>query len=250
MDPVILTIIRLLIGIPLLLFIPGLLVTITLFPKRGDLTTLERLSLSIVVSILVTIADGVVLLITIGLNFLSVLISILIVVASLAVISFMRLRNLSESDRLTLRSVSNVSRGIIVIVTIFAVVALIGLIFASSIKSNPDNFSEFYVLDQNGKTLDYPKNVTAGDTGKVIVGITNHEANTNTYRYMVLLNNSTIYSSDNITLSKGENHEELVNITFLSKGEGQKLEFILHDSTGKSYELHLWVNVNQITLTK
>lgn len=244
MDPVILTVIRLLIGIPLLLFIPGLLITITLFPKKEELTTLERLSLSIVVSVLVTIADGVILLITIGLNFPSVLMSMLIIVASLVVISLIRLRNLPESDRLTLRSVSKPSRGITVVVAIFAIVALIGLIFASSIKSDQENFSEFYILDQNGKTLDYPKNVTAGDTGKVIVGITNHEAGANTYRYAIVLDNNTIYRSDNITLKKGENREELVNIPFLNKGKGQKLEFILNDAIGKSYELHLWVNVN------
>ena len=244
MDPVIVTVIRLLVGIPLLLFIPGLLVTITLFPKRGDLKTLERVSLSIVVSIVVTIADGVLLLLTIGLNFVSVLVSMLIIVASLALISLLRVRNLPESDRLAVRNVSNPSRGIMVVVAIFAVVALIGVMFASSIKSDQESFSEFYVLDENGKTLDYPKNVTAGDTGNVIVGITNREASTNTYRYTILLNNSTIYTSNNITLKRGENHEELVNIPFLSTGKGQKLEFILRDAIGKSYELHLWVNVN------
>ncbi len=244
MDPVIVTVIRLLVGIPLLLFIPGLLITITLFPKRGDLKTLERLSLSIVVSIVVTIADGVLLLLTIGLNFVSVLVSMLIIVASLALTSLLRVRNLPESDRLAARNIDNPSRGITVFIAIFVVVALIGVIFASSIKSDQEHFSEFYVLDENGKTLDYPKNVTAGDTGTVIIGITNRELSTNTYRFTILLNNSTIYRSDNITLKTGENHEELVNIPFLSTGKGQKLEFILRDAIGKSYELHLWVNVN------
>jgi uncharacterized membrane protein len=244
MDPVILTVIRLLIGIPLLLFLPGLLVTTTLFPKRRDLTALERLSLSVVVSIVVTIADGALLLITIGLSFASVLISMLIIVALLAATSLIRARSQPKSDRLTLRNSSTLSRGIIVVVAIFAVVALIGVIFASSVKPSQENFSEFYVLDQNGKTLDYPKNVTAGDTGKAIVGITNRETSTDTYRYMVLLDNSTIYTSDNITLKTGENHEELVSIPFLNIGKGQKLEFILNDLTRKSYELHLWINVN------
>jgi uncharacterized membrane protein len=244
MDPVIVTVIRLLVGIPLLLFIPGLLVTVALFPKRGDLKPLERVSLSIVVSIVVTIADGVLLLLTIGLNFASVLVSMLIIVALLALTSLLRVRNLPESDRLAVQNIGNPSRGIVVVVALFVVVALIGVIFASSIKSDQENFSEFYVLDENGKTLDYPKNVTAGDTGRVIVGITNHETNTDTYRYTIQLNNSTIYTSDNITLKRGENHEERVSIPFLNAGKGQKLEFILYDAIGKSYELHLWINVS------
>jgi uncharacterized membrane protein len=87
--------------------------------------------------------------------------------------------------------------------------------------------------------------VTQGTSSALILGITNHENNANTYSGTVSLNNSTLYSFDNLTLSLGQNIEKSIVVSFNSSGQKQKLQFTLTDSFNKTYELHLWVNVNE-----
>ena len=50
--------IRIPLALPLLLFIPGYSLVSVLFPRKGDLTGIERLTLSIVLSIAIVIFDG------------------------------------------------------------------------------------------------------------------------------------------------------------------------------------------------
>src|SRR5674536_405320 len=116
---------------------------------------------------------------------------------------------------------------------------------SSSAASDVYKRQEFYVLDSNRQTVDYPTNVTQGASSALILGITNHENNANTYSGTVSLNNSTLYSFDNLTLSLGQNIEKSIVVSFNSSGQKQKLQFTLTDSFNKTYELHLWVNVNE-----
>jgi uncharacterized membrane protein len=57
------------IGAALLFFIPDFILTVLLFPKKQDLDGLERVLLAVITSILVSMADATSLLVTVGLNF-------------------------------------------------------------------------------------------------------------------------------------------------------------------------------------
>jgi uncharacterized membrane protein len=242
MDTVVLSVFRLLIGAALFFFIPGFLLTVVLFPKKQDLRSLERVSAAVITSVLVSIADGAVLLMTVGLDFTTLALSMSALVAVFAASAFARWRRFPQSDRLVVSA-----RNPIVLSAVGAAIclclALVGTTLLLAPHPNEASYSEFYVLDSNRQTIAYPTNVTSGTPFTLILGIINHENASDTYAGTVSLGNSTLYRFDNLTLIQGQNVERPISISVTSLGEKQKLKFTLVDSFDKTYELHLWVNV-------
>ena len=243
MDTVVLSVFRLLIGVPLFFFVPGFFFTVVLFPKKQDLRSLERVSVAVITSVLVSIIDGTVLLMTLGLDFMTLALSMSALVAAFATAAFARWRRLPQSDRLVVQGASNPIVLPAVGAAICLCLALVGTTLLLAPHPNGAGYSEFYVLDSNRQTVAYLTNVTAGTSSTLILGITNHENSTNTYAGTVSLGNSTLYRFDNLTLIQGQNVERPIRISLTSLGEKQKLKFTLVDSFDKTYELHLWVNV-------
>jgi uncharacterized membrane protein len=231
------------IGVALFFFIPGLILTVLLFPRKQDLYVLERALVAVITSILVSMADATFLLVTVGLNFVTLIFSMCAVSAVFAVLAYMRWRGVAQSDRLTIHIKGNSVLLPAVAGTICLFLALSGVTLLLYPHSNEVSYSEFYVLDSNRQTVAYPTNLTQGTSSALILGITNRESITNTYSGAVSLNNSTLYSFDNLTLSSGQNIERPIVVSFNSSGQKQKLQFTLTDSLNKTYELHLWVNV-------
>src|ERR1035437_2105627 len=243
MDTVVLSVFRLLIGAALFFFVPGFFLTVVLFPKKQDLRSLERTSVAVITSVLVSIVDSTVLLMTLGLDFATLALSMSALVAAFAMAAFARWRGLPQSDRFTVRGAGNP----IVLPAVGAVICLclafVGTTLLLAPHPNEASYSDFYVLDSNRQTVAYPTNVTAGTSSTLILGITNNENTSNTYVGTVSQGNSTLYRFDNLTLIQGQNAERPIHISFTSVGEKQKLNFTLVDSFDKIYELHLWVNV-------
>lgn len=48
-------------------------------------------------------------------------------------------------------------------------------VYAVITPKEGEKFTEFYVLDPNGKASDYPTNLKVGEEGEVIIGVVNHE---------------------------------------------------------------------------
>lgn len=243
MDTVVLSVFRLLIGAALFFFLPGFFLTVALFPKKQDLQTLERVTVAVITSVIVSIADGTVLLMTLGLDFTTLTLSMSALVAVFATAAFARWRRLPQSDRLVVQGAGNPIVLPAVGAAICLCLALVGTTLLLAPHPNEASYSAFYVLDSNRQTVAYPTNVTSGAPFTLILGITNHENSSNTYAGTVSLGNSTLYRFDNLTLIRGQNVERPIRISLTSLGEKQKLKFTLVDSFDKTYELHLWVNV-------
>jgi len=243
MDTIVLLVFRLLIGVALFFFVPGFLLTVVLFPKKQELRSLERVSAAVITSVLISIANSTVLLITLGLDFTTLALSMCVLVAVLGPLAFTRWRRLPQSERLVVHG----ARNSIVLPAVGAAIclclALVGTTLLLAPRPNEASYSEFYVLDSNRQTVAYPTNVTSGTPFTLILGITNHENTSDTYAGTVSLDNSTLYRFDNLTLSQGQNIERPIAISITSLGEKQKLNFTLTDSFDKTSELHLWVNV-------
>ena len=244
MEPTILSALRLVVGIVLFFFVPGFIATVLLFPKKEDLKGLERLLTAIIISILVSVTDSVICLVTVGLTLSTLSLSMLAWSAVFIIPALVRRRALPASDRFTLRWDGHATYILVGGTVLCLIVALTGVTVLSS-HPTETYYSDFYVLDSNHQTLSYPSNVSVGTTSTVIVGITNHESRPTTYAGVVKLGNETVYAFDNLKLSPGQNLEQPLAIPFTSAGEHQKLQFILTDSSTKHYELHLWVNVGE-----
>jgi uncharacterized membrane protein len=115
-------------------------------------------------------------------------------------------------------------------VTIFLVLAIIASVSTTVYligSGKSDSFTEFFVLDLEGKAIDYPSNIKFGDSASVRLGIINHEHSTKTYLFEISDNGTVIHSSDPITLSYKEKWENVVTFKPVMTGANQKIEFVL-----------------------
>ena len=114
-----------------------------------------------------------------------------------------------------------------------------------------EKFTEFYILGKGGVADDYPTDLAVGEGGEVIIGVVNHEYASVTYLLEVKLN-ETVIGGDELYIEHGETWEQPFFFEATEKGEGRKVEFLLHgdrdrnesDETWELYRsLRLWVDV-------
>ena len=119
-------------------------------------------------------------------------------------------------------------------------------------QNNQIYFSEFYVLDENGTTQNYPSEVKVNENCKIIIGIENHEKNITEYTVKILLTKNNV-TFTNLTLGDfnrilvvNETNETLYAYQIQDVGE-YKIVFQLIYNDHKNIEVilnvHFWVSV-------
>jgi uncharacterized membrane protein len=252
------TFVRTILGILLVLFIPGYSLIAALFPKWGDLDGIERAALSFGLSIAVTPLIG------LGLNYTPwgirldpILISLTIFTLAMSLIAYLRRRNLPEGEKFFVpfgeftRSIkesfkreSRTEKILSIILIISIILAISTTVYIIVKPKQGEKFTEFYILGPDGKASDYPTNLTNGDVGRVIIGVVNHEYATTNYKLLVKVGNRTL-KNDTFTLKNGEKKEIPFNFTAGNNGQ-KKMQFLLYKlpDQGKAYRsLHLWLNI-------
>jgi uncharacterized membrane protein len=132
------------------------------------------------------------------------------------------------------------------IILILAVVGTLGtLVYVVANPTSGEKFTEFYLLGLNGKATDYPKELSVGEEGEVILGIINQEREPLTYRVEILIDDVKNSEVGPMALEYGGKWEGTVSFTPNRVGDNEKVEFLLYrqDQTEVYQELHLWVDV-------
>jgi Predicted membrane protein len=260
------TMFRNILGLPLVLFLPGYALIAALFPAKYDLDGIERAALSFGLSI------AVVPLIGLGLNYtpwgirtLPILISLSAFTFIMCGLAYLRRASLPESEAfdisfkaaaLSLKaevmetSESRLDRALTVFLIISILLSIATLAYVVVSPKEGEHFTEFYLLGPEGKADNYTTNYTLGQSGTVIVGVVNHEYRPVNYTMEVTLENKSLFLPENvkhINLAHNETWKEPVTIMPPLEGKNLKLQFLLFNDTEKSVpyrDLHLWVNVS------
>ncbi|MDI6811475.1 MAG: DUF1616 domain-containing protein [archaeon] len=135
-----------------------------------------------------------------------------------------------------------------VILIIAIITALAATVYIIVTPKKGEEFTEFYILGPSGKAADYPTDLSVGERGEVKVGVVNHEYESVSYLFRAVIENRTI-GEKSFQLAHNETLEFPFVFSVEEKG-GKKLEFLLfkENQTEKPYrELHLWVNVRNMT---
>lgn len=233
-----------------ILFLSGYSLIAVLFPKINDLDNIERIALSFGLSIIIAP------LIYLGLKSIPFLVSLSIFTISMLFIAFLRRKRVPENERFSVDfngffvgikssfSSENKTDKILSIVLVASIIlAISATAYVIVSPKEGEKFTEFYILGPNGKASDYPTNLTAGQTGNVIIGIVNHEYKDTNYKLVIKLNNKTL-NEQKITLANNQKYENKFNFTSAA-GDKQKLEFSLYklpDENNVYRSLHLWIN--------
>lgn len=130
---------------------------------------------------------------------------------------------------------------------LFAALAVVTVVVFVFVLQHPprQTFTEFYVLDAQGKAIDYPLATVIGEPLTVRLGIANHEQMTQTYLIDTLLNGTATEQLGPVVLEDGAALDEPVNVIFTTIGERQRADFLLYrqGQDGVYRSVHLLVTV-------
>ena len=249
--------IRIILGLPLVLFLPGYALIATLFPWKNDLDGIERVALSFGLSIAITPLLGLALNYTpFGIRLVPILIVLTVFTISMAICAWIRRGKIPERYRFavefrkafdsikTFKADTKLDKILTAVLILSIVIAISVMVYVIVVPKEGEKFTEFYVLGPGGMAEDYSTNLTLGEEGEVIIGIVNHEYVNTPYQLEVMLNGEVI-GEESIELMHNETCETPFTFRAMRKGEDQKLEFSLYKvgEEGIYRSLHLWVDV-------
>jgi len=246
---------RIVLGLPFLLFFPGYVLVAALFPKKESLGGIERVALSFGLSIAVVPLIGLILNYTPwGIRLYPILISVMSFIVAMSAIAWYSRGRLALDERFSvsfrIKFPSWQGQGrldrVLSVVLIVAIVGAIGtLAYVIATPKVGERFTEFYLLGPQGKAENYTTNLTLGEKGGVILGIVNHEQVEMSYQVKAMVNGTeggvkiwlegenggtTLAANNTIVVAALANDEKWEREIFfepLERGEGQKLEFLL-----------------------
>ncbi|MBA7467400.1 hypothetical protein ES707_02618 [subsurface metagenome] len=247
-------ILRIILGLPFLLFFPGYTLIAALFIKKEGMGSIERVALSFGLSIAVVPLIGLILNYTLwGIRTEPVLYSVASFILITSIIAWLRRGRLPEPERFGIEfqmrlpgwggGVWDRALSVILALAILGALGTLGYVIAS--PKVGERFTEFYIEGLEGKAIGYPKELVVGEEGKVIVGIINREHETVTYQVEVVIDEIKNSEVGPVTLDHDGEWEEIVGFTPGRAGDNQKVEFLLYkQGQNEVYQrLHLWVDV-------
>jgi len=248
---------RVIFGLPFLLFFPGYTLVAAVFPRVGHINGLERLALSFGLSIALTVFIGLILNYSPwGITLYPILLSLIGFVVIASVVAYLRRRRLRADERfvaafgMKMPSWAKLSArdrvlSIVLVLSVVVAIGAIGYMFAAPPAG--EQFTEFYVLGPGGQAADYPTQLALGDEGEVLVGVVNHEGEETSYSLEVTTDGVRDGEVRPIVLAHADTWEEEVSFAPQHSGESQKVEFLLYKG-GESepcQTLHLFVDVSE-----
>lgn len=247
--------VRVALGLPFVLFFPGYTLIAALYPRRDDLDGIERLALSLGLSLAVVPLIGLVLnYLPWGIRLVPILIGLTLFIAACSVAAARRRAQLPPGERFTadIRPVLRAARAL-PWPTIGASAAAIGLVLFLGFRLGVlggsrvgETFTEFYVLGSGGKAEGYPRRAFVGEEAEVILGIVNHEAREARYTVQIRAGEDLLSTLGPVTLGHEQKWEDRVTFTPRRMGERVKVEFLLYIDGGATpyRSLHLWLRVH------
>jgi len=246
---------RVVLGLPFILFLPGYTLISALFPSRSQLSTIERVAYSLALSIAIVALIGLLLNYVWYIGIYPLLISVSLITLVLAVIAWLRRRNLPENQKDFLRFKINFNWNKIAtfdkILYCVLILVVIGAVVVSihAYNKNQEEFTEFYLLGPSGKAEDYPQNLDINQQGELTLIVANHENKDTNYTIKVIPEDCTVWINGveqyELNLSLANNQQLSYNVTFVfnKAGNGKKLEFDLYNGSGKTVYLNTYVRV-------
>ncbi|UCB42578.1 MAG: DUF1616 domain-containing protein [Dehalococcoidales bacterium] len=227
---------RIALGIPSVLLLPGYALVAALFPRRQSLERIQRAAFNLTMSLVVVPLIGLMLNYTWGITLESTLSSLAAFIFTMSAVAWVRRKRLPVEERFGIRfrlSIPGLEGGIWdrVFMVVLVVVVLGAGAMAGYTIANPkigERFTDFYLQDEYGKARDFTRSVSVGQEVEVTVGIVNREHETVSYRVVALLDGVIQTTIEPIVLAHEEVWEQaVILIPEESVGE-REAEFTLY----------------------
>ena len=212
-------ILRMVVGLPFLLFIPGYLFLLSVAPNhsaKSEIDAIHKIAISIGLSIALASLDGILLFYTpLGFSLMSIISSLALIVIVCGIVAMYRRRKLQRQNQFvlslnvpTFEPKSKLDKILFFILILAIILTIFTAVFISFLPIKQESFTEFYILGASGKTIHYPKNMTKGQSSNVTIGLINQEHKTVDYTIEIWLINQTL-SYDNRTKTMNTTYHEM-----------------------------------------
>jgi uncharacterized membrane protein len=243
-------ILRLVLGLPFALFLPGYTLLAALYVRRYRLDGPERLALSFGLSAAIVPLVGLILNFTFGISPASFFALLALFVLMLCLVAWVRRGRVPPAERFTLRLhlprlSLNRKKAPAVLLGLAALAVVGSLSYVIVVPKSQEYFTEFYI-SQPENSSDYPVKLVAGVEQKMPVTIVNRERRAMDYLIEVKINGITKGRTGPLALAQGQQYEGEIGFTPEAPGERQLVEFVLYVEgvSGPYVEpLRLWVDV-------
>jgi uncharacterized membrane protein len=245
---------RIVLGLPFVLFFPGYVLLSALFPKKGNLNDIERFALDFGLSLAVVPLLGLALNYTPwGIHLNSILYALSGFVVVFSIVAWFRQWKLPDIEKFSFKiegtwwSKQSLAERILSVILIFVIIGTAGvLIYTIAVPKTNTSYTEFYILNSEGKAGNYPELLNLGDTGKVTLEIVNRELQDVSYRIEIKIDGEPAGNIGPITLKNDEKYNTIAAFNPQKSGTQEEVDFLLfkNDSTSSYLDLHIWVDVN------
>lgn len=266
---------RVVLGLGMVLFIPGYTLIAALFPGAEDLDGIERTALSFGLSIAIVPLLGLVLNYTPwGIRLDPIVTVLVLFTAALGIVAQWRRVQLPAEDRFRVPfekvwpliaaefgagTTSRLDRALSAILAVAIVAAVATTIFVIVVPKEGEKFTEFYILGEKHMAADYPTTLSIGEPASVTIGVGNHEYRNVSYTVEAWLMNMTFDEATNQSsldrivmlgeyvvpdLPYNTTSENLYNFTVPGTGYN-RVEFLLFNETVPSLSVTGLDRVNQ-----
>ena len=258
--------VRFVLVLPVILFIPGYCLITALFPKEGDLDLIERMALSVGLSIVVVSLIG------LGLNFTAwgirldpLIESLTLFTLVMVLVTYYRRSLLPSEERFSMpfsgiagtirkeifpAGSGRVDRLLGAILILGIIITMIITVFVISVPREGAPFTEFFILGENRTGANYPDIALPGQNYTMYVGVGNREYQEVTYTIETWMlrtefdnttNTSRITMMDpnarlSLTLANNETTIIPYNVSFNKTGYN-RMEFLLFDEDVPGFEV-------------
>jgi uncharacterized membrane protein len=252
---------RMVLALPVLLFIPGYCLIAILFPKNDDLGLVERIMLSIGFSIVIVPLIG------FGLNFTPwgirlepIVVAIILLTWVMVLFAHYQRAVLPREERFRVsfsaiagrirgeflpQGEKGVDRFLSVVLTLVILVAILATVYVIIVpKEGAERFSEFYILGKNQTAADYPDKIIPAENYPMYIGVGNHEYRTVNYtietwalrtEFDNVTNSSAIVEmdpNDRLSLTLAHNETKIIPFNlFVVKPGYTRVEFLLFNES-------------------
>ncbi|HJH29363.1 MAG TPA: DUF1616 domain-containing protein [Methanosarcinaceae archaeon] len=260
--------IRTILGLIMVLFLPGYALIAALFIGKDDLDAIERIALSFGLSIAVVPLLGLGLNYTpFGIRLVPIIITLSFFTISMLAIAFIRRGSLPKDEQFSVpfqkiyasikheintKPESKIDRILTIILVISIIASVSMLVYVVVTPKQGEKFTEFYILGPEGMADNYPTKLLIGHTSNVIVGVVNHEYETIDYTIKFILANETLNSLQ-FQLGHNSTWEQNIEFTPEHTGNDSKLNIFLYRDNNftESYRsLHLWIDITEANTNK
>ncbi|MBA2869068.1 DUF1616 domain-containing protein [Methanococcus maripaludis] len=216
---------RVILGLPFVLFFPGYVFINVLFKKENNLENIERFALSFGLSIAIVPLIGLLLNYSpYGIRLIPIMISITLFIILFAIIGIYNRKTIKEpwfpqinieelKNDFEWKTSSKLDKFLTVILIITVLLSIFTLGYVISAPKQNEKFTEFYLLGSEGKAYDYPTNVFVNEKNEIIIGLVNHEGKSVNYSIEVWFVNLTYDTKINQTNISNMHLMDEINVT-------------------------------------